>query len=111
MISRRCKKQPGSAELSPELRVLFVQRTSTSTSDRSSTGGPSRHAATLVKRPGESKFFGPVVQLPGIAADNLAARESCHFLKDRVDEENLIRIVCDHDTVIQRFKNGLHLLQ
>jgi hypothetical protein len=52
-----------------------------------------------------------VIQLTGVPADDLAAREPCHFLEDRVDKKNLIGIVCNDDTVIQRFKNGLHLLQ
>ena len=45
----------------------------------------------LVKRLGESKLFGSVIQLTGVPADDLAARESCHFLEDRVDKKNLIR--------------------
>src|ERR1700723_515049 len=65
----------------------------------------------LVERLGESELLGSVIQLPGVSADDLAARESGHFFEDGVDKKNLIRIVCNDDAVIQRFKNLLHLLQ
>jgi len=52
-----------------------------------------------------------VIELAGVAANDLAARESRHFLEDRVDKKNLIGIVRDNDAVIQCFENGFHFLQ
>src|SRR5690349_3575561 len=59
---------------------------------------------------GESELFSPIIQLPGIGADYLAARSPSHFLEHGIGKKNLIGIVRDDDTVVQCFKNGPHLL-
>ena len=46
-----------------------------------------------------------------VGADDFTARNPGHLLEDPVHEENLTRVVCDDNTVIQRFENGLHLLE
>src|SRR6266550_1530449 len=65
----------------------------------------------LAKRLGESELFGPIIQLPRIVADDLAARNPGHFLEDRIYKKYLIGFICDDNTVIQCLENGLHLLE
>src|SRR5882762_3032830 len=64
-----------------------------------------------MERLGESELFGPIIQLPGIGADDLAARSPSHFLEHGIGKKNLIGIVRDDDTVVQCFENGPHLLE
>jgi len=47
---------------------------------------PSNFQGFLKKRMGKSEIFGPIIQVSGIAADDLTARNPCHFLEDRVDK-------------------------
>jgi hypothetical protein len=61
-----------------------------------------------MERLGESEFFGLVIQLPGIGADDLAARSPSHFLEHGIGKKNLIGFVRDDDTVVQCFENGPH---
>jgi hypothetical protein len=64
-----------------------------------------------MERLGESELFGPIIQLPGIGADDLAARSPSHFLEHGIGKKNLIGIVRDDDTIVQCFENGPHLLE
>src|SRR5260370_576271 len=64
-----------------------------------------------MERLDESELFGPLIQLPGIGADDLAASNPSHFLEDGIGKKNLIGIVRDDDTVVQCFENGSHLLE
>src|SRR5580700_26132 len=64
-----------------------------------------------MERLGESELFSPVIQLPGIGADDLAARSPSHFLEHGIGKKNLIGIVRDDDAIVQCFENGPHLLE
>src|ERR1700720_2340046 len=64
-----------------------------------------------MERLGESELVGPIIQLPAIGADDLAARSPSHFLEHGIGKKNLIGIVRDDDAVVQRFENGPHPLE
>src|SRR5580704_15668532 len=64
-----------------------------------------------MERLDESELFGPLIQLPGIGADDLAARSPSHFLEHGIGKKNLIGIIRDDGTIVQCFENGPHLLE
>lgn len=59
-----------------------------------------------MKRMDECEFFGSIVQIMSVAADDFTARNPGHFLEDPVHKENLTWVVGNDNTVIQCSRMG-----